>query len=130
MNATATTSTTSTIDCPCGARAALHIGHSNTCNRIERPSDAYHGHIITVPAHLVPFIMDDLGIDDIHDATDGRKRVMTVSGYDFNDDGEISVIRWQTWNGTLNVIHEDVTADTTLTLWVPSIPAPLAAELA
>lgn len=127
---TTTTTTASALDCPCGARKALHIGHSNTCTRIERPSDAYHGHIITVAAHLIPFIMDDLGIDDIHDATDGRKRIVTLSGYDFNDDGEVSTLRWQTWNGTMAVIPTDVADDTTLTLWVPRIPAALAAELA
>lgn len=130
MNATVTTTNASALDCPCGARKALHIGHSNTCTRIERPSDAYHGHIITVPAHLVPFIMDDLDIDDIHDATDGRKRVMTLSGYDFNYDGAVSTLRWQTWNGTMTVIPTAVDDDTTLTLWVPSIPEALAAELA
>jgi len=126
----AATATISPVDCPCGARKALHMGHSNTCTRIERPSDAYHGSIITVPAHLVPFIMDDLGITDIHDATDGRKRVMTLSGYDFNDDGEVSTLRWQTWNGTMTVIPTAVEDDTALTLWVARVPEALAAELA
>lgn len=88
------------------------------------------GHIITIPAHLVPFIMDDLNID-IHASThDGGKSKMTLSGYDFNDDGEICALRWQTWNGTLTVIPEDMAPDTELTLWVPTIPDALAAELA
>lgn len=29
------------MTCPCGARPSLHIGHSDTCDRVERPSDAY-----------------------------------------------------------------------------------------
>jgi hypothetical protein len=47
-----------------------------------------------------------------------------------DDDGEISRIVWQTWNGTLATICEDVAPDTALTLWVPAIPEALAAELA
>jgi hypothetical protein len=126
------------------------------------------GHIITVPAHLIPNMIDDWGMD-VHattplpavqqqhietademqpgdvfigpDAFSGyiveRKNTathdrssMTISGYDFDDDGEISVIRWQTWNATLSVIPEDIAPDTTLTLWVPEIPQALADELA
>jgi hypothetical protein len=125
-------------------------------------------HIVIVPAHLVPFIIDDLGINDVHavtplpakqqhhietademqpgdvfigpDAFSGyiverknsathERATMTITGYDFNDDGEISVIRWQTWNGTMTVIPEDIAPDTTLTLWLPTIPDALAAEL-
>lgn len=127
------------------------------------------GHIITVPAHLIPAMIDDWGMEEVHtttplpatqqhhiesademqpgdafigpDAFSGyiveRKNTathdrgrMTISGYDFNDDGEISVIRWQTWNATLTVIPEDIAPDTTLTLWVPTIPQALADELA
>lgn len=89
------------------------------------------GHIITVPAHLIPNMYDDWRMDVIHETTaDGAKSTITVNGYDMNDDGEISAIHWQTWNGTLHTVHEDVTPDTPLTLWVPSIPAALAAELA
>lgn len=89
------------------------------------------GHIIEVPAHLIPNMIDDWGMDDVHASThDGGKGTLTISGYDFDDDGEISVIRWQTWNGTLTVIPEDMAPDTTLTLWVPEIPQALADELA
>lgn len=127
------------------------------------------GHIITVPAHLIPNMIDDWNMDDVRsttmlpavqqyhfetidellpgdvfigpDAFSGgiverkntathERGTMTITGYDFNDDGEIAVIRWQTWNGTLTVIPEDIAPDTTLTLWVPVIPAALAAELA
>lgn len=89
------------------------------------------GHIITVPAHLIPNMIDDWGMDDVHAATtDGVKGTITITGYDFDDDGDISVIRWQTWNGNLHVIPEDIAPDTPLTLWVPEIPQALADELA
>lgn len=89
------------------------------------------GHIITVPAHLIPAMYDDWRMDVIHEASEtGTRGVLSVNGYDMDDDGEISRIAWQTWNGTMATIHEDVAPDTALTLWVPSIPAPLAAELA
>lgn len=88
------------------------------------------GHIITVPAHLIPAMYDDWRMDVIHAADNGAKSAMTVNGYDIDDDGEISRIHWQTYNGTLLTVPENITPDTILTLWVPSIPEALAAELA
>lgn len=127
------------------------------------------GHIIEVPAHLIPNMIDDWNIDEVRsttplpavqqqhvetidemqpgdvfigpDAFSGyiieRKNTathargsMTITGYDFDDDGQISVIRWQTFNSTMTVIPEDVAPDTTLTLWVTTITDALAAELA
>lgn len=89
------------------------------------------GHIITIPAHLIPNMFDDWRMDNIHETNGkGRKNRLSVNGYDMDDDGEISVIHWQTWNGSLDIVREDVAPDTMLTVWVPTIPAALAAELA
>lgn len=89
------------------------------------------GHIITVPAHLIPAMYDDWRMDTIHETNrKGRKTRLTVNGYDVNDDGDICVIHWQTWNGTMATVEEIVAPDTALTVWVPSIPEALAAELA
>lgn len=89
------------------------------------------GHIITVPAHLIPAMYDDWRMDTIKTATpDGDVGTITINGYDVDDDGDISRIHWQMWNGNLHVIPECIAPDTMLTLWVPSIPEALAAELA
>lgn len=88
------------------------------------------GHIITVPAHLIPFMFDDWRMDDIHETNGkGRKNRLSILDYNTNDDGDIYEIIWQTWNGVLDTVREDVAPDTQMTVWVPSIPAELAAEL-
>lgn len=89
------------------------------------------GHIITIPAHLLPFMFDDLRMDDIHETNGkGKKNRLHVQGYRFNDDMEIDQISWQTGNASMTTVYEDVAPDTELTVWVPSIPAALATELA
>lgn len=89
------------------------------------------GHIITVPAHLIPFMDIDLNMDAIHSVNhDDTKGALTIVGYNTDDDGEISSIRWQTWNGTLRTITDETAPDAQIDVWVPSIPAALAAELA
>lgn len=92
------------------------------------------GHIIDIPAHLIPNMFDDWGMDTIHDVTPPAcgpvtPNCLAVNGYSYNDDGEISSIDWITDN-TVKSFTEDINPDETLTVWVPTIPPQLADELA
>lgn len=89
------------------------------------------GHTITIPAHLIPNMYDDWRMDEIRETKpNGKPTRLTINGYDFDDDGDITGIHWQTWNGTVATVYERVAPDTNLTVWVPTIPDALAAELA